>query len=306
MLGTWSWGSGSVGGNEVFGNHLDAVSLKVVFDTAMRDGMNFWDTAYVYGMGASEEILASFTRPLPRESYRISTKFTPQLADMDSPDPVRKMLDESLKRFGIEYVDMFWIHNPADVERWTPMLAPLVKNGNARKIGVSNHDFAQLKRASEILSEAGVSISAVQNHFSLLFRKSQKNGVLDWCKANGIGFWAYMVLEQGALSGRYDADHPMPHGSMRANTYNPMLPSISKLLELMKEIAKSHEVDPAQVAIGWAVVKGVTPLIGVTKEKQVAEAAAAINLRLSEEEVSALENAADESGVDTEAAWEKS
>ena len=73
VLGTWSWGSGSVGGNEVFGNNLDANKLKGVFDVAMRYGMNFWDTAYVYGMGASEEMLASFTRPLPRESYRIST-----------------------------------------------------------------------------------------------------------------------------------------------------------------------------------------------------------------------------------------
>ena len=148
VLGTWSWGSGAVGGDEVFGNHLGAETLKRVFALAMNEGMNFWDTAYVYGMGASEEMLASFTRPLPRESYRISTKFTPQVADAQAADPVAAMLERSLACFGIDAVDMFWIHNPADVERWTPLLAPLVKSGKAKKIGLSNHSFAQLRRAT--------------------------------------------------------------------------------------------------------------------------------------------------------------
>lgn len=200
VLGTWSWGSGAVGGDEVFGNHLGAENLKAVFDLAMREGMDFWDTAYVYGMGASEKILASFTRPLPRESYRISTKFTPQVADAETPDPVAAMLDRSLACFGIDSVDMFWIHNPADVEKWTPLLAPLVKSGKAKKVGVSNHSFAQIQRAAEILGREGVALSAVQNHFSLLYRASQKSGILDWCKEHGVEFWAYMVLEQGALS----------------------------------------------------------------------------------------------------------
>lgn len=305
VLGTWSWGVGAIGGSEVFGNYLGADQLKGVFDIAMKDGMNYWDTAYIYGMGASEEILASFTRPLPRDSYRISTKFTPKIADKNSPDPVGKMLDESLKLFGIEYVDMFWIHHPLDVEKWTPMLIPLVKSGKARKIGVSNHDLAQLKRAAEILAEGGVSISAVQNHYSVLFRKSEKNGVLEWCKKNGADFWAYMVLEQGALTGKYDAEHPLPKGSNRANTYNPMFPKIASLLDLMREIGKKYGVSPAQIAIAWMVAKGATPLIGVTKENQATEAAKAIDVKLSTEEVSALEKAANESGVDTEGAWEK-
>lgn len=114
-----------------------------------------------------------------------------------------------------------------------------------------------------------------------------------------------MVLEQGALSGKYDATHPMPQGSMRANTYNPMLPAIGDLLSLMKKIGEKYGISPAQVAIGWADAKGVVPLVGVTTEGQVKEEAAALNFKLTDEEVENLEHAADKSGVDTEAAWEK-
>ena len=118
-------------------------------------------------------------------------------------------------------------------------------------------------------------------------------------------FWAYMVLEQGALSGKYDSAHPMPAGSMRAATYNPMLPAMGSLLGLMREIGSRHGVSPAQVAIGWAAARGVVPIIGVTREAQVKEAAAALDISLTGAEMAALEAAADASGVDTEAAWEK-
>ena len=116
---------------------------------------------------------------------------------------------------------------------------------------------------------------------------------------------AYMVLEQGALSGKYDAAHPLPAGSMRAATYNPLLPAMDRLLKLQREIGGRHGVTPAQVAIAGAAARGGVPIIGVTREVQVREAAAALDVSLSEAEMAALEKAADASGVDTEAAWEK-
>ncbi len=109
------------------------------------------------------------------------------------------------------------------MERWTPYLIPLVKSGKVKRVGVSNHDLAHIKRAEEILSKEGVHISAVQNHFSLLYRSSERAGILDYCKEHNITFFAYMVLEQGALSGKYDTRHPLPEGSQRANTYDPIL-----------------------------------------------------------------------------------
>lgn len=303
VLGTWSWGAGFAGGDQVFGNNLGVKELKPVFDEAMANGLNLWDSAVVYGMGASENVLAAFTKACKREEVLISTKFTPQIAG-DTENPVADMLAGSLERFGTDYIDMYWIHNPADVERWTPMLADLVKNGKVKRVGVSNHNLPQIKRANEILSKKGVHISAVQNHFSLLYRSSEKAGILDYCKENGIDFWAYMVLEQGALSGKYDTAHPLPAGSQRGDTYNPLLPQIEKLVAVMRTVGDKYGITPAQVALAWAIAKGTTPIIGVTKPAQVQDAVRAMQVVLTADEVKMLEDAAESIGVDTRGSWE--
>lgn len=303
VLGTWSWGTGAVGGDQVFGNHIGVEELKPVFDEAMKNGLNLWDSAVVYGMGASENVLAAFTKSCRREDVRISTKFTPQIAG-DTENPVADMLAGSLARFSTDYIDIYWIHNPADVERWTPYMAALVNEGKVKRIGVSNHNLTQIKRAEEILSAQGVHVSAVQNHYSLLYRSSEKAGILDYCKEHGIDFLAYMVLEQGALSGKYDTAHPLPAGSQRGDTYNPMLPQIERLVKVMRSVGDRYGISPAQLALAWAIAKGTTPIIGVTKVVQVQEAAQAAKIALTQEEVRTLETAAESTGVDTRGAWE--
>ena len=303
VLGTWSWGTGAVGGDQVFGNHVGVEELKPVFDEAMKNGLNLWDSAVVYGMGASENVLAAFTKTCCREEVKISPKFTPQIAS-DTENPVADMLAGSLARFDTDYIDIYWVHNPADVERWTPYMAALVKSGKVKHIGVSNHNLAQIKRAEEILSAEGIHISAVQNHYSLLYRSSERAGILDYCRENGIDFWSYMVLEQGALSGKYDTQHPLPKGSQRGDTYNPMLPQIEKLVAAMRTVGDRYGISPAQVALAWAIAKGTTPIIGVTKVTQVQEAAQAASIVLTEEEIRTLEASAESSGVDTRGSWE--
>lgn len=303
VLGTWSWGAGFAGGDQVFGNNLGVEELKPVFDEAMANGLNLWDSAVVYGMGASETVLSTFTKNCKREDVLISTKFTPQIAG-DTENPVADMLAGSLERFATDYIDIYWIHNPADVERWTPYLIPLVKSGKVKRIGVSNHNLAQIKRAEDILSKKDVHISAVQNHYSLLYRSSEKAGILDWCKENGIEFWSYMVLEQGALSGKYDTAHPLPAGSQRGETYNPMLPQIERLVEAMRTIGDKYGISPAQVALAWAIAKGTTPIIGVTKPVQVQDAVQAMKVSLTADEMQELEAVAEDTGVDTRGSWE--
>ena len=302
-LGTWSCGVGAVGGDRVFGNHLGETELKEVFDAAMEAGLNLWDTATVYGMGASEDILGAFAKTYSREDVLLSTKFTPQIAGNEA-DPVAAMCDASLKRLGADSIDVYWIHNPADVEKWTPGLVSLVKSGKVKQVGVSNHNLAQIKRAEEILSKEGVHLSAVQNHFSLLYRSSEDGGILDYCKENGIDFYAYMVLEQGALSGKYDTQHPLPEGSQRGDTYNPILPQIEKLIAAMREIGEQHGVGAPQVAIAWAIAMGTRPIIGVTKPSQVTDAAKATGVSLTAEEMAQLETLAKEANVDTRGSWE--
>lgn len=303
-LGTWSWGSGFAGGDQVFGNNLTAENLKPVFDGAMAHGLNLWDTAVVYGMGASENLLSSFTKEVEREKVFISTKFTPQIAG-NSENPVADMLSGSLERFGTDYIDMYWIHNPADVERWTPCLIPLIKCGKVRRVGVSNHNLKQIMRAEEILSKEGVHVSAVQNHYSLLYRSSEKAGILNYCKEHDIDFWAYMVLEQGALGGKYDTQHPLPAGSQRGDTYNPLLPQIEKLIAVMRTLGNKYGISPAQVALAWALAKGTTPIIGVTKTSQVEDVVGAMNTVLAGDDVRMLEEAADRAEVDTRGSWER-
>lgn len=304
-LGTWSWGSGAVGGDQVFGNHLDIDNLKPVFDAAMQAGLNVWDTATVYGMGASESILGELAKGYPRNKVVLSTKFTPQIAP-DSETAVSELLENSLKLLQTDYIDMYWIHNPADVERWTPGLIPLLQSGKVKRVGVSNHNLAELKRADEILAKAGFHVSAVQNHFSLLYRSSERGGVLDYCKENSIQFWAYMVLEQGALSGKYSVENPLPAESDRGRKYNPVLPQLEALTNAMKAIGEKHKASCSQIGIAWAIAKGAMPIIGATKPHHVLEAADAAKIALSAEEVAELERLAEATGVDTRGDWEHS
>lgn len=303
-LGAWSWGTGVAGGDQVFGNHLAEADLKPVFDKAMECGLNLWDTAAVYGEGSSERILGNFIKDVSREDVIISTKFTPQIAS-DSSEAMQEMLDGSKERLHADVMDIYWIHNPMDVERWTPKLIPLVKSGQIKAIGVSNHNLAEIKRANEILAAEGLKISAVQNHFSLMHRSSERAGILEYCRENGITFYAYMVLEQGALTGHYDEAHPFPEGTGRGDSYNPHLKKLKVLTEELAVIGTRFDASPAQIATAWAIAKGTLPIIGVTKVKQVEEAAKAAQITLTPEEISRLEKLGDETGVHTLREWEK-
>lgn len=302
-LGTWAWGAGAFGGDAVFGSNTDVNNLKPVFDAATKAGLNLWDTATVYGMGESEKILGSFVRNVKREDVEISTKFTPQLAEMYD-NSVEKMAEASMERLGVDYIDVYWIHNPMDVERWTPGLIPLLETGKVKRVGVSNHNITEIRRANEILGKAGFKVNAVQNHYSLLYRSSEKGGVLDYCKQQGIQFWAYMVLEQGALSGKYNKENPLPAESDRGRKYNPVLDRLETLTDEMKRIGKNYGASCSQIGIAWAIAKGTLPLIGATKERHVVEAAEAAKITLTAEEVSRLEQLADATGVDTRGEWE--
>src|SRR5699024_4031109 len=147
---------------------------------------------------ASETILGDLMKTTPRDQLYISTKFTPRMAD-HSTNPVQDMLLGSLERLKTDYVDLYWIHNDTDIQKWTPLLMPLVKSGRVKQVGVSNHTLPEIKRVQEILAAADIKLAAVQNHFSLLDRTSEQAGILDYCQKNDITFYAYMVLEQGAL-----------------------------------------------------------------------------------------------------------
>lgn len=257
-------------------------------------------------MGASERMLASFLKGLPRESYLVSDKFTPQCMDASSPTAVADMYDMQLRTLGVDRLDVYWVHNPAGSPRWIRDVAAFFEGrDDAPTIGVSNHDLAEIKAADAILREHGLRLGAVQNHFSLLNRSSEDAGILRWCRDNGVAFWSYMVLEQGALSGAYDVAHPMPAGSARARAYNPVLDRLEVLNAGLREVAEARGVGTAQIPVAWAVAKGTLPIVGVTKERHVADAVRASEVELTADEVARLERLADSLAIDAVRAWEK-
>ncbi|WP_371069450.1 aldo/keto reductase [Sediminibacillus sp. JSM 1682029] len=298
-LGTWSWGNGVNGGDTVFGNNLSDEDLKPVFDAAMDAGFNLWDTAAVYGMGASETILGNFIKE--REDVLVSTKFTP-----GAHEAMEDTLNDSFERLGVDHADIYWIHNPNDVEKWTAELIPLMKNGKIKHAGVSNHNLEEVKLAASILEKEGLKLPAVQNHYSLLYRASEDAGIIDWCNEHDVLFFSYMVLEQGALTGKYTAQNPFKADTRRGKAFSPdVLKKLTPLLEKMKNTAEKHQVDTAQIAMAWAIAKGTVPIIGVTKSSHVDGAIAAANVELSDQEVKSLETAAKETGVEVKAEWEQ-
>lgn len=299
-LGAWAWGN-----DGTFGGSLTADMLRPIFDAGMAHGLNLWDTAYAYGMGTSEKVLASFLKGLPRESYLVSDKFTPQCAS-DSPTAMADMIEMQLKLMDLDRFDIYWIHNVWGAPHWTEEVAKYFEGReNVPMIGVSNHNLAEIRQADEILRAHGLRLSAVQNHYSLINRSSEDSGILKYCKENDIVFFSYMVLEQGALSGKYDTQHPMPEGSDRAAVYNPVLDKLETLNASMKKMADKYGVAVAQIPVAWAITKGTLPIIGVTKVSHVEDAAKAAEISLTAEEVRELETLADTLHIHAVRMWEK-
>ncbi|MBR3313963.1 MAG: aldo/keto reductase [Atopobiaceae bacterium] len=300
-LGAWAWGN-----DGTFGSGIAPEELKPIFDAAMSAGLNLWDTAYVYGMGTSEKVLAGFLEGLPRESYLVSDKLTPQCIDASVADPVAAMHDMQLDLMGLDRFDIYWVHNTSEAPKWTRALAEFFEDrADTPMIGVSNHNLAEIKEADTILRKHGLRLGAVQNHLSLINRSSIDSGILDWCKENDVVFFSYMVLEQGALSGKYDTKNPMPEGSARAATYNPVLDKLEVLNAKLADVARAHSVGIPQVPVAWAIAKGTLPIVGVTKEHHVADAVAAAAVELTDEEVARLEELADTLGINAIRFWEK-
>ena len=251
-------------------------------------------------------MLASFLKDLPRDHYFVSDKFTPQCADASDPNAMQHMIEMQQDFMGLDGFDIYWIHNVWDAPKWTEELAKYYEGKeNVPLLGVSNHNLAEIKQANDILKAHGLKLSAVQNHYSLINRSSEDSGIIKYCKENDIIFFSYMVLEQGALTGKYDSAHPMPAGSARAQAYHPTLDKLEILNAELKKLADKYNVGIAQIPVAWAIAKGTLPIIGVTKTNHVEDAVKAANVTLTAEETAELEKVADSLDLNVIRFWEK-
>ena len=299
MIGTWAWGSGYNGSKMIFGQGYDEQILKDAFEKAVSLGFTKWDTAAVYGMGSCERRLGNFIKGA--NDIFISTKYFPN-KKFKSED-LENSFNESMERLGLKSADLFWIHKPNNLLLNLNEAVPLMKDSRIRSIGISNVSMKDIKDAEEFLGQHGLKLGAVQNHFSLL--RSDQQPIIDYCKQRGITYYAYMVLEQGALAGRYNAKDHFPTLSMRNFAFpKSKFRKIEGLLNMMKEIADKYGIDRSQIPILWAIAKGAVPIVGITKPSYVEKLADALKIGLTDEEVISLTEEAGKTGIRQQGSWE--
>jgi aryl-alcohol dehydrogenase-like predicted oxidoreductase len=291
-LGTWQWGDRMMWG---YGKTYTDSDIHDAFDVSLQSGINFFDTAEVYGKGRSEQLLGACLREARQSPLRaplvVATKFMPY------PWRLRKgvllsKLRASLVRLGLERVDLYQIHwplRPVPIEVWANALADAVEAGLTRAVGVSNYNSAQMRRAHSALSKRCISLASNQVEFHLLNRRVEHEGLLKLCRELGVTLIAYSPLAKGLLTGKYTPKAPPP--GLRSYLFRrARLGKIQPLIQLLRAIGAAHEgKSPAQVALNWVICKGAVPIPGAKNARQAQENAATLGWRLAEHEISALD-----------------
>lgn len=285
-LGAWQWGDRVVW---QYGHGYGDAEVQQAFLASLNEGIRFVDTAEIYGNGRSERLLGQFLKETD-QPVLIATKFLP-FPWRFGKGAFPRALKGSLARLGLESVDLYQIHWPTPLMSIDTMMEGLVecvKSGLTRTAGVSNFGQSQMLAAYSSLAQHNIPLASNQVHYSLLNRTAEKNGTLARCKELGIRLVAYSPIEMGLLSGKYSVDSPPP--GARGRNYTNLLPKIAPLLKLMTEIGQDHGgKSNTQVALNWAICKGVLPIPGAKNAAQAQENAGALGWRLTDEESARLD-----------------
>lgn len=290
-VGAWQWGDRLFWGYQHDYNEED---IRSVFECALAAGVTFFDTAEVYGQGSSEAMLGKFIKEA-KQPLIIATKFMPFPWRL-SRRSFQRALQGSLKRLGIERVDLYQVHQPLPpikVETWMEAMVEAVQLGRVRAVGVSNYNLGLTRRAQDALAREGMTLTSNQMEYHLLDRSIEKSGLLAHCLATGVALIAYSPLAQGILTGKYTAQNP-PRG-FRANKYSrALLQQVQPLIALLKKIGSDHGgKSAAQVAINWVICKGAIPIPGAKNLQQMEMNLGAVGWRLTEQEINLLDEASD-------------
>lgn len=289
-LGSWLTYSGGV----------ERAKAEACVSEAFEVGINFIDTANIYGKGASETFLGEVLKDKPRESYILATKLFFPMTETDSGlsrVQIHKQLNDSLLRLQTDYVDLYQCHRYDEntpLEETMIALTEVVQEGKARYIGFSEWNPAQIRAAVEMTGiEKFVSS---QPQYSMLWREPEAE-VFPLCAASGIGQIVWSPLGQGVLTGKYKAGQPIPKDSRAASEEmnffidrlltEPILNAVEKL----RPVAAEENLSMAQLALAWVLrdERVSSAIIGASRPEQVADNAAASGVELSNETLKAID-----------------
>jgi aryl-alcohol dehydrogenase-like predicted oxidoreductase len=288
-------GLGCMGMSDFYGPRDEEEALATIH-RALDLGVTMLDTADVYGPRTNEELVGRAIRGRPRESVVVATKFgivrgsDPLARGANGrPEYVRSSCDGSLKRLGIDTIDLYYLHR---VDPGTPIedtvgaMAELVRAGKVRHLGLSEASPATLRRAHAVHP-----ISALQSEYSL-FTRVHEPGPLAACRELGIGFVAYSPLGRGLLTGRFRKPEDLAPDDWRHQTSRFHAGNLEANLEIARpvfEMAKAKGCTAPQLALAWVLAKGVVPIPGTKRRKYLEEDLGALSVSLAPEEAARLD-----------------
>lgn len=299
-LGCWQFsrGKGIVG--KYWSNLEDADILEIV-RVSLEGGMNWVDTAEIYGGGKSEEALAHVLDQLKRENSPhamplIATKWWPLFRTANS---MTSTIDERIHCLGGRDIDLYQIHQPfslSSIASEMKAMAGLVQAGKIRNIGVSNYSAKQMTEAHRLLREYGLNLVSNQVKYNLLDRRIDRNGTMAAAKELGISIIAYSPLQQGILTGRFHQDPAQIQAISRMRRLQSGLDEkglarSKPLIESLKGLAAKYGVTPGQIALNWLIYyngDSVVAIPGASKIRHAQENIGAMSFRLEKDELEHL------------------
>jgi aryl-alcohol dehydrogenase-like predicted oxidoreductase len=303
-------GFGCMGLNFSYGHALSKDESVTLIRQAVDRGETFFDTAEVYGPFTNEEIVGEALRPV-RDRVVIATKFgfnidpeTRKQNGMDSrPAHIREVCDASLKRLGIDVIDLYYQHRVdpnVPIEDVAGAVKDLIAAGKVKHFGLSEPGAQTVRRAHAVQP-----VTALQNEYSLWTRGPETNGILQACEELGIGLVAYSPLGKGFLTGAMGRDTKLGEGDFRAilPRFTPeAMEKNQALVDLLKTIAAEKRATPAQVALAWLLARKpwIVPIPGTTKLHRLEENMRAADVRLTPEDLAGIERAAADIRVEGE------
>jgi aryl-alcohol dehydrogenase-like predicted oxidoreductase len=281
-----------------FGRRLDFDATSTVVDAALDAGINFFDTADIYGSTKSEEYLG---RALGRrrDDVVVATKFGSAVDEQRKgarPEYVRSAVDDSLRRLGTDRLDLYQLHTPdpqVPIEDTLGALDELVKAGKVREVGCSNFSADQLREAEEATREGAARFVSVQNEYSLLHREPEHD-VLPECERAGLAFIPYFPLANGLLTGKYRRDQDTPAGSRLDSGRGDRLLTDRNLdiVERLIAFSESRGHTVLELAFSWLLMRSsvASVIAGATSFAQVRSNAAAASWKLSDTELAEVDS----------------